>query len=162
MRLQKSYKGNLITTSVKLCQRQAADRRKRRQTGALHRHCSLPAALPRRDRHPQCLAWLAAGPLITTWNLGSWRELSAFRMAQSGMESGCLSTATHGVSTQGLIWTRGLWLQVYHCIGVSYWLSDNVLSQSGKKEKVPPGTNCGINSLPDWSIEFIYYLQLRT
>lgn len=157
MRLQKSYKGNLIRMSVK----PVRDRQLIVGTAARLEHCTATLPAWQRQTSSACSGWLL-GPLITTWNPGSWSQLSALRMAQSWLESGCLSAATHGVSTQGLIWAGDLWLQVYHCIGSSYWLSDNVLSQWGKKEKVPLGTNCGINSLPDWSIEFIYYLQLRT
>lgn len=147
MRLQKRYKGNLIAMSVKPV-------RDRQLLGGLQPGWSIAQALcPALQTDIPC-AWLDGllGPLMATWNLGSWAELSASRRAQRGMESGCLSIRTHGVSTQAFIWSRDLWLQVYHCIGRSYWLADNVLSQSGKKEKVPLGTNCGINSLPDYQL----------
>lgn len=43
------------------------------QTGALHSHHPLPGHCLAETDISACLGWLL-GPLITTWNLGSWRE----------------------------------------------------------------------------------------
>lgn len=90
-------------------------------------------------------------------------ESSTLEAIHGRLESGCLSVLIREASTLGLIGTRGWWLQIYHCIGRSYRLSDNVLKPAGEgKERVSLGTYGGISSLPDSSIEFIYYLQRHT